>query len=196
MRFPAFINDIVVPVSVAQKRQMQNFAEKIEGGWEVWLQVEIYWFLVTETSGVLTFRREPQYPNSWNPFRSKKRADFNFVPRTSQNVTIWVELKTQRANNILRAAEEFCDDVNKLHEDFPNDATNYPGAIVVVPNGNSKLILDVFHQSVMNRLGPDWPHHISYQVVTPGGIAHGKLNEQYQFPKDRQDPVILSYVKP
>ncbi len=134
MRFQQFVQDVVVPTAQSNYAKINDLATKINGGWEVWFQVEMYFRLAAGVRGIsvqdddIVFTREPLYPNS------ALRADFNFTPSNSDTTLTWVELKVERKANYRVALDEFRRDIDKVQGVArnlgPNDTV---GAVVLVP---------------------------------------------------------------
>lgn len=170
MRFEGFVDGFVVPVVRADYDRIRVFASDLRGGWEVWLQVQIFWALRNSDDGVQEFTREPVYPGG------NKKADFNFVPLTADRVTIWVELKTQRQGNIAHAIREFDSDVIKLEDNFPTDGRNTAGAIVVIPVGSSEEILSAARERLTGtRISLE---RYKYRVIDRDHVHRGDLFNQ------------------
>ena len=184
MRFQGFVDQILIPIANNKRQEIADFAFDLRGGWEGWLQVECYWQL-TITTGVLNFTREPWYPGGGY------KADFAFTPGNSQQVTIWVELKTQRQDNIGQAAREFSDDAIKLIQNFPVGAQNYPGAVAVIPNGGTEDILTDSRAAVGQRMGNAYLNKIRYAALAGEGVMRGNLSDQTTWPNIDDTTVAL-----
>ncbi len=180
MRFQQFVENYVAPILLKDPR-VQVYSTALDGGWEGWLQVEIFSELYPE--GVV-FTREPTYPGG-----SNKRADFNFVSATSPEITVWVELKTQRLGSVDRALAEFLSDIDKINDFFPRGGPFYAGAVVAIPNGGSREILEYARAQLAPHVSlPD----IRFAVPTIGGVDHGTLfDDPSSFPDDPGAPVLL-----
>lgn len=187
MRFQGFVDGYVLPIVAGKKPQVQAFATNINGGWEAWLQVEVYWVLAHSAAGVFQFNREPQYPGSL------LKADFNFIAGNSREITIWVELKTQRRNDMIQAAREFMADIKKLKDYFPTGNQNYAGSIAVIPNGNARDNLNIARDTAFEKQGGDILPKIYYAVLDPNGKKTGNLQNSAYFPNVNQ-PTVLFYV--
>ncbi|MEM7758647.1 MAG: hypothetical protein AAF298_11045 [Cyanobacteria bacterium P01_A01_bin.40] len=108
-----------------------------KGGWEGWLQCELWWHLSIEKK--LEVEREVSYPGS------SKRCDL--VLRNS-NPELWIELKAYgvfREGDADRFLNAIATDVLKI-EDLPSTANGL--VLVVLPNA----IAESFH-SAINRRG-------------------------------------------
>ena len=127
MRFQGFIYDIVNRITQEKHDKLSNLAENINGGWEVWMQVELFFSLQKGPLGLSEFEREPTYPNSGG-----KRADFLFRSSNAPGVSTWVELKTQKKSNERDAADRFFQDCRKIN-DINLGYDNTLGAVVIIP---------------------------------------------------------------
>lgn len=125
MRFQQFVERAVNPVAHRHHAQIGDLAVHIDGGWEVWMQVEIYLILRNLNGGLRNFRREAHYPDS------TKRSDFSFVPANADSTTTWVELKVEKRGDVPDALNRFGADIAKLGEiSLPQNDT--AGAVVCI----------------------------------------------------------------
>jgi len=104
--------------------KIKDYAENINGGWEVWLQVQHT--RLKSTTGVRAFAREVPYPSGG------QRCDFAFVPANADDTKIRVELKVQRNAGAEQSVNDFVEDIKKVRGvDF--DANDTAGAAAVIP---------------------------------------------------------------
>jgi len=62
MRFQALVDQFVVPEVYSKGEEIYLFATRLDGGWEGWLQVELYLRMaLAEEYGIAVFDREPKY---------------------------------------------------------------------------------------------------------------------------------------
>jgi len=123
LRFISFVSDVGKELH-KQLDNVRDLAQNVIGGWEVWLQVQIY-LRMKKAAGVAEFRREVPYP------RGNARCDFVISPSKGSN--IWVEPKVQRIADPQQPVNDFIADINKIpKEGF--GANDVAGAIVVIPH--------------------------------------------------------------
>lgn len=123
MRFTGFVTNVGKEVH-HQLDNVRDLARNVIGGWEGWLQVQIYLRMKKE-AGVAEFRREVPYP------RGNAKCDFVLSPSRGSN--IWVEMKVQRIADPQQPVNDFIADINKLpKEGF--GANDMAGAVVVIPH--------------------------------------------------------------
>jgi len=131
MRFNNFVKDIVGNEVKHQFDNVVNLSQNINGGWEVWLQVQLFLRLNSPNNvGTQSFTREEKY----NGLAIK--SDFAFVPKNAADTKTWVELKVQRNGDFNQAVEEFIEDINKISDPQVKNSlrsNDTAGAVVVIP---------------------------------------------------------------
>ncbi|KIL35171.1 hypothetical protein SD71_16230 [Cohnella kolymensis] len=124
------INDFALAVgNVVQKQydKVVNLATNINGGWEVWMQCEIF-LKLHENNNNIVFDREVTYD------QSTLRADFTFVPLNAPDTKTWVELKVLKMSKTDVAVVEFMRDITKGTEVKRSlKSTHSATAMLVVP---------------------------------------------------------------
>jgi len=163
MRFQALVDQFVVPEVYSKGEEIYLFATRLDGGWEGWLQVELYLRMaLAEEYGIAVFDREPKYPGS------NLKADFKFETLRSPGVTTWVELKTQKHR------------------------PDIVGSIVVIPAGNAQEILETARATVQSNSQQINLEDVFVRVIAANGdVLKTTLYHQADFPNTENTPVVL-----
>jgi hypothetical protein len=165
------------------KHQLANiidYAQNINGGWEVWLQVQLYTRLKNE-NGVLAFTREESYPGGGN------RCDFTYVPRNASSTMTWVELKVQRNADVRQPVDDFAKDINKISSGHFNPSDT-AGAVVVIPHNAWNAL------QYLKEQYPSYYPHAGYCLVDGGNIsAPAKIGDHPPDQRDVANKVLLLY---
>ncbi|MFB5679069.1 hypothetical protein ACE3NQ_29580 [Paenibacillus terreus] len=131
MRFNNFVRKDVCGEVKTKYSTMVDLARNIKGGWEGWLQVQIYLRLNKDGEvGTQSFTREEYYPGLLT------RSDFTFVPTNASNTKTWVELKVLRNEDADTAVKEFMEDITKITKNEVKNSIGSEdtlGAILVAP---------------------------------------------------------------
>jgi hypothetical protein len=132
MRYQSFVQSVVVKTVAANFAKIDAFAGQVHGGWEGWLQLEIYYYAVTNKLNLGLFEREKPYP------AKQGIADFAFNPANASDMTLWSELKVQTAvTNVFQSYEG---DIHKIVQiKFPKPEANTVGAMAVFSGANQDL---------------------------------------------------------
>jgi hypothetical protein len=64
MRYQSFVQSVVVKTVAANFAKIDAFAGQVHGGWEGWLQLEIYYYAVTNKLNLGLFERESRIRRS------------------------------------------------------------------------------------------------------------------------------------
>jgi hypothetical protein len=184
MRFQQFIEDIVNKKVQNKINEVKNLSKHIDGGWEVWLQVELFFKLQDsdQTRGLKDFNREPHYS-------SGQRADFNFVPKNADQSTTWVELKVQRNEQVQQPIAEFKTDFDKIKAVTigPNDTA---GAMVVVARKAKDALVEAARIFVLDK------DKVLYFIVKPDSISSKRSLSSGDFGDADGHVVVMYVVKP
>ena len=125
MRFQQFVTRVVNPVVQEEFESIEILASEIDGGWESWMQIELYFRLRELDGGIYAFGREKRYPG-------RGICDFCFRSNNAPDVTTWVELKVQLHADPTNTVDRFANDIEKVRRSGIgyNDTA---GAVVVIP---------------------------------------------------------------
>lgn len=184
MRFNNFVKYIVAQTVKDKYSTVSDLAENINGGWEVWLQVEIFMKLQNTDAGLLSFNREIPYGHQI------LRADFNFVPLNAQDVTTWVELKTERKSDVDKSIYEFIKDCKKVDDVQLNSENNSCGSVVVIPKNANQV------KSALNSYNYDHKNKFHYFLFgKDDNIGVSKSINDLPQNIDNEKTMIIYYIK-
>jgi hypothetical protein len=187
MRFNGFVKTTVGDIVHLKYDKVVSLATNINGGWELWLQCEIFLKLLKEAQDKgmnpdnLGFTREQQYPNS------NKISDFAFVPPSADTTKTWVELKVQKKSNVEAAIDEFIQDINKF-DTLHFAETETAGAMLVVPVNPWGAL-----NKAQAMLGSSRNNKLGYVLADANGVSAATPFSKFPQQTEVNNKVLILY---
>ena len=188
MRFTDFCkkNCEFLEARIRDGKDIKYLSEQTKGGWESWLQVEIFLDFRRDWQN---FFREVQFPGS------SKLADFMFE---SNGIRIWVEIKTRNRNGIEQAIDGFQSDISKLSDINLAPQTNTVGALVVFPYETDQAFAAIVARIGERGIGVD-SREIKYffyrDAGRNGSPVQGNFLDKRDRPNSGSRSLVVYYVK-
>lgn len=179
MRFITIMDRQFANMSVDNCRPSKQTVLNLQGGWEVWYQVQFALALLNEDSTAYRFEREERFPNS------NQRCDFVIELTRVTDFRYWIELKVLLQGGTDDLAKRFIADVQKLEGvNLPEDS-NTGGAVAVAP-----IQATAFINSLRLRISSGDQDAVSCIVYNERGVK-GKYSLKDIGPIDDADSVFV-----